>query len=222
MMGNIFTQVPGNVVKELKMHNFVLFKDLDFKRFTDKIVAKLNELLGYKTEGDYAEIAKKSAETSDYDDPKLKKLFSELVKDKLQMFDHEFEEYVGSLPRRLPEELKKDKEVMSKFDDIRVPDRDGLLEERYIRYVLGLLATSLVIAALKMTESGRKLIKKEQEADCYPGKAFYAGSDMLSMHYLGEKTIDDCPSITKDDVRRLGKELSVFSPHKMGWLPQSF
>lgn len=228
MMGNIFSQVPETVVGEIKAHAFALFMDLDFKRFTDKIIKKIELMQGYKTEEDYDVIAKESAEKSKYDDPKLKRLHGELVKRNLQEFDLKLEECITSLPRELSEELKKDKEIMSRLKDLRIPDRDGLLEERYLRYLLGQLAVSLTITALKMTESGRRLIKKEQEGESYPGKAFYAQDNFLAMHYLGEKS-DSFKKyaarcfllrITKDDVRRLGNSLNAYRPHKMGWLEE--
>ena len=226
IIGNILSQVPERVTEEIKAHAFALFLCLDSKRFTGKIVEKIESLQGYKTEEDYDVIAEKSAETSKYDNPKLKRVFGELVKENLQEFDLKFEEYITSLPRELSEELKKDKEVMSRLAHLRIPDRDGLLEERYIRYLLGQLAVSLTITALKLTESGRRLIKKEQEGESYPGKAFYAEENFLAMHYLGEKS-DEFKKyaakyfllrVTKDDVRRLGNALSVYSPHKIGWL----
>ncbi len=226
MMANILSRVPENVVKEMEIHAFVLFKDLNFKKFTNKIVENIEFLPGYKTEEDYDDIAKESAETSKYSSPKLKRVYGELVKRNLQTFDIKFEEYITSLPRSLSEELKKDKEVMSMLNGLRVPDRGGLLEERYIRYLLGQLAITITITALKMTKSGKMLIQKEQEGESYPSKAFYAEKNFLSMHYLNEKSDElmqyneNCSkiTITKDDVIRLGNKLSVFSPHKIGWL----
>lgn len=223
MMYSFLAQVPDNVEKEMEMHAFVLFKDLDFKRFTDKIVKKLESMHGYKTEENYDSLAKDAAEKSKYGNPKLREVYRQLVKGNLQKFDMEFEEYINSLPVKLPEELKKDKEVMSKLENIRIPDRDGLLEERYIRYLLKKLAMSLMITALKMTKNGKKYIQKELE---HEETASFDFNNFLSMYYLDEKSdalkkyLARCcfVSITKDDVRRLGKELSVYSPHKIGWL----
>ena len=187
MRGSIFDEVDSKTHEETRMHTFVLFKDLDFKRFTDQLKEKIESLYGM-----------------------------------------DFEAYVASLPRTLPEELKRDKEVMIKFKPLRVPDRGGLLEERYISYLIWNLTMSLTTTALKMTESGRRLIQKELEGKPYPGPAFFAGTDFLSMHYLNEESEElreyreKCSkiTITKEDVKRLGKALSVWSPHKTGWLEE--
>ena len=127
------------------------------------------------------------------------------------------------------EMLKKDKEVLSRFDELRIPDEEGLIEERYITAILSELSKAIAIAAAKSSAKGKMLFEKEKEWSTSRGKPYYLQENHLARVFIGE--IDEnvemyarlCRliKISKEDVAATGKELASVYPHKLGWLEKA-
>jgi len=176
----------GKDAEELRMHFFVLFKDLKFKKFTPELRAK------------------------------VKKITSDIG----------FYNYFSKNIRELMEILKKNKKVMSAFKKIKI--QDELAKERYVTYILRLLAETLAITALRMEPDGLRFIIRKKKWVAEGSKPYYLVPNMLSKYFLKEycKELgvfkEKCSKIKikKEDIIRLSKSLSRCHPHKTGWLEE--